>query len=118
MIDVTTLADGGQRAEEVAARLVAWLDEARGPGLHRQARAVGSDGSDAEASDQDVAAGDFDEQSGDRQAVAFEARRHGTQFFRIAPLAPLAPGEYMLRLTPQGTGFNYQPGDGFLFGID
>ena len=29
LIDVTTLTDGGQRAEDVATRLVAWLDDAR-----------------------------------------------------------------------------------------
>lgn len=45
-----------------------------------------------------------------RQAIPFDARRHGTQFFRIAPLTPLPPGEYMLSST-SGT-------DGFLFGID
>ena len=30
MIDVTTLTDGGQRAEEIAERLVAWVETARG----------------------------------------------------------------------------------------
>jgi hypothetical protein len=43
-----------------------------------------------------------------RQAVPFDARRYGTQFFRLAPVAPLPPGEYMLTMGV----------DGFLFGID
>lgn len=54
----------------------------------------------------------------DRQAVAFEAQRHGARWFLIRPLAPLTAGEYMLRMTPQQAGFAYQPGDGFLFGVD
>ncbi len=54
----------------------------------------------------------------DRQAVAFEAQRHGARWFLIRPLGPLPAGEYMLRLTPQQVGFAYQPGDGFLFGVD
>lgn len=54
----------------------------------------------------------------DRQAVAFEAQPHGARWFLIRPLAALPVGEYMLRITPQGSGFAYQPGDGFLFGVD
>lgn len=44
-----------------------------------------------------------------RHSVAFDARKHGTQFFRLVPLGPLTPGEYMITATSQ---------DGFLFGVD
>ena len=41
--------------------------------------------------------------------VPFDARRQGTQFFRITPSSPLTPGEYMV--TSNST-------DAFLFGVD